>query len=140
MRRVSVMDRFNLPDLTEFIGTISLVVRGCETAALKDKGYPPSTLTDGPVLTLPPKERKELYDKVIISILCFLLIDYSWFFSSYQLLTPCISISRYSFLLCWKWITILRLLSKSFFMFAGKIFLVLNGFWILSWERCRRVG
>ena len=31
MRRVSVMDHYNFPDLKEFVSTISVIVRGCET-------------------------------------------------------------------------------------------------------------
>ena len=65
VRRVSVMDRFNLPDLTEFISTLSVLIRGCETGALKDKGIPPTSLT--PLLTMPMRERKEVIDRHFLS-------------------------------------------------------------------------
>ena len=35
-KRANVMDRFNLPDLVEFVDTLSIIVRGSETGALKD--------------------------------------------------------------------------------------------------------
>lgn len=77
-RRASVMDRFNLPDLTEFMSTLAVLTRGCETGsfdsvkmlltytdARRDKGYPPTTLNDGTVLIMPPREKKALFDRSV---------------------------------------------------------------------------
>eukprot|EP01119_Soliformovum_irregulare_P016659 TRINITY_DN4860_c0_g1_i1.p1 TRINITY_DN4860_c0_g1~~TRINITY_DN4860_c0_g1_i1.p1 ORF type:complete len:2591 (-),score=801.00 TRINITY_DN4860_c0_g1_i1:32-7804(-) len=65
-RRVSVMDSFNLPDLTEFISTLSVLTRGCATGARREKGLPPTYLQDpnGPAepIIMPAKEARELYD------------------------------------------------------------------------------
>src|SRR4051812_340444 len=88
-RRVSVMDRFNLPDLTEFISTIAVLVRGCETgraAAWFASSYfvialfptlinlsgarrdaPPSPTRIEPLLPMPARERAELFDKTFFS-------------------------------------------------------------------------
>lgn len=74
-RRVSVMDHFNLPDLTEFIATISILTRGCRNGAPLDKGYPPTTIQQGLVPTMPKKEKKQLLDKLFFSNL--LEMDYN---------------------------------------------------------------
>ena len=66
VHRTSVMDRFNFPDLTEFVAGIEVIVRGCETGALRDKGFPPNSLL--PLIPMPPRERKELFDKVKFSL------------------------------------------------------------------------
>ncbi len=67
------MDRFNLPDLTEFVSTLSVLVRGSETGALKEKGFPPTSLP--PLLIMPQREKKEIIDKLFISNL--LEMDYN---------------------------------------------------------------
>jgi hypothetical protein len=74
VRRASVMDQFNLPDLTEFIDTLATLVRGCMTGALKEKGTPPTALP-GPLIAMPQRERKEIFDRKFFSSM--LEMDYN---------------------------------------------------------------
>lgn len=73
LRRVPVMDNYNLPDLTEFISTLSYIVRGCETGSTK--GPPPSTIDDGKLLQIPKKEREIFFEKNFLTSM--LEMDYN---------------------------------------------------------------
>lgn len=63
-RRPSVMDKYTLPDLSEFIATFSVLVRGCETNSPKELGLPPTSIhPNEKMLLLPNKDARELLDR-----------------------------------------------------------------------------
>jgi hypothetical protein len=75
--RVLVMDAHHLPDLTEYIATLAIVLRGCENGAPKEKGYPPTTIFSEPgkvVLPLPEQENM-MFEKIFFNSM--LKMDYN---------------------------------------------------------------
>ncbi|PRP81656.1 hypothetical protein PROFUN_01163 [Planoprotostelium fungivorum] len=58
--RVLVMDQFNLPDLTYFISTLSILYRGCYNNGTRDT-LPPTTLPNTQLIDMPQNEYKALF-------------------------------------------------------------------------------
>jgi ubiquitin C-terminal hydrolase len=59
--RASVMDNTHLPDLTEFIDLLVLLVRGCWTEAESGAGSVPASVSDDPMLAVPPRATPTLW-------------------------------------------------------------------------------